>query len=106
VTEALGEIFTPRRCVRSGWRSIQIDDNGIAVTDVGAGSPAEKAGVREGDIVARVNGVTPKSVFILNREIIRSSDKKDVLLQLQRAGAVRSASVKLLPRTRSSTRNS
>ena len=59
--------------------------------------PAEKAGVRPGDIVARVNGVAPKSVFMLNREIIRASDKRDVLLQLQRGGTVRSASVKLLP---------
>jgi serine protease Do len=98
VAEALGEIFTPET-LRALWFGAQFQSttNGIIVTDVGAGSPAEKAGLREGDIVGRVNGVTPKSVFMLNREIIRASDNKEVLLQLQRGGTVRSASVKLLP---------
>jgi serine protease Do len=98
LAEALGEIFTPET-LRSLWFGSQFKSttNGIVVTTVSAGSPADTAGLREGDVVARVNGISPKSVFMLNREIIRAADRKEVFLQLQRGGSVRNAAVKLLP---------
>ncbi len=98
LAEALGEIFTPEtlRSVRFGSQ-FKSTSSGILVTNVAVGSPAEKAGLREGDVVARVNGVTPKSVFMLNREIIRAADQKEVVLQLQRGANVRNAVVKLQP---------
>jgi serine protease Do len=98
VAEALGEIFTPE-AVRELWLGSQFKSttNGIVVTDVTPDSPAEKAGLREGDIVGRVNGLVPKSVFMLNREIIAASDKREVQFQLRRGMSVRSASVRLQP---------
>jgi S1-C subfamily serine protease len=85
--------------LRSLWFGSQFRSttNGILVTAVSPGSPAEAAGLREGDVVTRVNGIAPKSVFMLNREIIRSADRKEVGLQLLRGATVRNAAVKLLP---------
>jgi serine protease Do len=98
LAEALGEIFTPET-LRSLWFGSQFKSttNGIVVTGVSAGSPADTAGLREGDVVARVNGIAPKSVFMLNREIIRAADRREVVLQLQRGVSMRNAAVKLLP---------
>jgi S1-C subfamily serine protease len=98
VSEALSEIFTPET-LRSLWFGSQFKSttNGIVITNVSTGSPADKAGLHDGDIVMRVNGVAPKSVFMLNREILRASDQRDVSFQLQHGGAIRSASVKLMP---------
>ncbi len=98
VSEALGEIFTPET-LRSLWFGSQFKagTNGIFVANVATGSPAEKAGLREGDQVIRVNNLTPKSVFMLNREILNSADRSEVQLQLRRSGVIRTAAVKLQP---------
>src|SRR5688572_17874661 len=53
VAEALGEIFTPET-LRSLWfgSRFRSTTNGIVVAHVTEGSPADKGGLREGDIVA------------------------------------------------------
>ncbi|HTG44180.1 MAG TPA: trypsin-like peptidase domain-containing protein [Verrucomicrobiae bacterium] len=98
VAEALGEIFTPET-LRSLWFGAQFKSttNGLAVVNVVPGSPAETGGLREGDMIARVNGISPKSAFVLNREVMSAGEKKEVSFQLRRGGALRNASVKLVP---------
>jgi serine protease Do len=98
VSESLGEIFTAET-LRSLWFGAQFKatTNGITVGSVQSESPAEKGGLQEGDIVTRVNTIVPKSVFTLQREIITTGDKRDVLFQLRRGSATRSASIRLLP---------
>jgi serine protease Do len=97
ISEALGEIFTPEN-LRSLWLGAQFQSttNGLKVVSVQNGSPAEKGGLREGDVVLRVNSTVPKSVFALNREIITSGDKRDVLFQVRRGSALETTAVKLV----------
>ena len=54
-----------------GWSGIEADDTerGLVVTKVAAGSPAETAGVRSGDVLLGFNGVAYKES---NRERIQA----------------------------------
>jgi len=58
------------------WLGINTDDVGghLVVSRVTAGAPAEKAGVRRGDIIVAVNGETPKSLPDLYRKIWSQGD--------------------------------
>ncbi len=100
ISEALSEIFTPE-ALRSLWLGAQFQSttNGVKVVSVQNESPAEKGGLHEGDIILRVNGIVPKSVFGLNREIIAAGDRRDVSFQLRRGNSAGSASVRLVPET-------
>src|SRR5688572_1577727 len=71
VTEALGEIFTPE-VLRKLWFGAEFKQTtiGVSVAGVEPDSPAEKGGLKAGDIVLQVNSSVPKSVFALNREMI------------------------------------
>jgi serine protease Do len=69
--------------VSRGFRGVQIESlttdsatalglpnaNGALVTDVIAGSPAEKAGIKRGDVVLKINGRTFKDNRELSRKI-------------------------------------
>jgi serine protease Do len=98
VAEALGEIFTPEM-LRGLWFGAQFKSttNGVIVTHVEAESPAEKGGLKQGDVVLRVNSTAPKSVFALNRELISAGENRDVSFQLRRGGSARNAAVRLVP---------
>jgi S1-C subfamily serine protease len=65
-----------RPAVAHPWLGINTDDVGghLVVSRVTAGAPAEKAGVRKGDIIVAVNGETPKSLPDLYRKIWSQGD--------------------------------
>ena len=101
VSEALGEMFTPET-LRSLWfgGEFRRTTNGITVARIVAGSPAEKGGLKEGDIVVRVNSAAPKSVFALNRELIATGESKDVSFQVRRGNGTRNVAVRMLPESK------
>jgi len=65
-----------RPAVAHPWLGISTDDVGghLVVSRVTAGAPAEKAGVRKGDIIVAVNGETPKSLPDFYRKIWSQGD--------------------------------
>jgi S1-C subfamily serine protease len=70
---------------------------GIAVTGVTAGGPAEKAGIRTGDVIRKVNGVEIKGFDDLARTLkdVYSGDK--VKLEVKRGGETKEIEVVLGP---------
>jgi S1-C subfamily serine protease len=98
ISEALAEIFTPEN-VRSLWFGAQFNSttNGISIASIEEGSPAAKGGLREGDIITRVNSTPPKSIFHLNREVMDTGEKKPVRFQVKRGRNIVDAAVDLLP---------
>jgi S1-C subfamily serine protease len=60
-----------RPAVARPWLGINTDDVGghLVVSRVTSGAPAEKAGVRKGDIILAVNGETPKGLPDFYRKI-------------------------------------
>ena len=76
-----------RTAVAHPWLGINTDDVGghLVVSRVTAGAPAEKAGVRKGDIIVAVNGETPKSLPDLYRKIWSQGDAgADIPLEVLR----------------------
>lgn len=69
--------------------------NGVLVQDVTAGGAAEKAGIKKGDVIQKVNGQEVNSVSSLQEEIgkFRPGDKVNV--SLMRKGEAKELSVSL-----------
>ena len=74
---------------------------GALVSAVSEGSPAEKAGVKRGDVITEINGQAVKDSNSLRNQVSRLKPGSTVALTLLRAGQQRQVSVKLaeLPRT-------
>ena len=68
ISEALSEIFTPET-IRSLWFGARFrsETNGFAALSVQHSSPAERGGLRVGDLVLRVDGKVARSLIDLNR---------------------------------------
>ena len=58
------------------------DGEGILVREVNAGSPAEKAGIKAGDIITTLNGDRIRSVGELREKLSAKRDEKDKTVKL------------------------
>jgi serine protease Do len=98
LAEAVSEIFTPEE-VKGLWLGARFKEGaqGVTCATVEPGSPAEKAGLRVGDVVLRANDSAPRTVMELNREILTSGERRDVSLQVQRRNDRRELKVQLVP---------
>lgn len=67
---------------------IQVSDtaNGVRVDDVNAGSPAEKAGIREGDLVVEFDGERVRSAMQLTRLVRETPEGRQVPVAVMRDG--------------------
>ena len=70
-------------------------EHGITVESVNSSSPAEKAGIKTGDLILKADGTTIKSVAELNK--IRDTHKKGdtIILTIYRDGEVTDINIKL-----------
>jgi len=71
---------------------------GVGVTEVVKDSPAEKAGLRKGDVILRFDGESVTSVRKLNRLVMESSPDQSVRLTISRAGSEQEISATLTKR--------
>jgi serine protease Do len=92
-----------------GWLGVAIQDltpdmakalgteagAGVLVSDVTSGSPAEKAGIKRGDVITRVDGQQPKDASQLRRMVAEAGRGKQVALEVLRDGTPRKLQVKL-----------
>jgi serine protease Do len=75
------------------------DEGGVLVREVRAGTPAEKAGVKAGDVIVKVDGKAVRSLAELRDELREKSGEKPVTLAILRKGAEMSVPVLIeLPR--------
>jgi serine protease Do len=74
--EAISEIFTPEE-VKSLWFGARLRalGNEVVVASVEPTSPADKAGLKERDVIRLINGKKPVSLIDLNREIVSAGEK-------------------------------
>ncbi len=63
------------------------DGEGILVRDVRPGTPAEKAGLKAGDVITKVDGKAVKTLRELREQLRQKSDQKSVNLSVLRRGA-------------------
>ena len=97
VGEALSEIFSPEN--KGYWFGARIKSTAsqLSVTSIQPGSPAEKAGLRVGDVVAKIADKAPKNFIEFMVELIKRSDRGDVPLMVSRKGSLQTVSVKVIP---------
>lgn len=62
------------------------EESGVMVSKVEPGSPAEKAGVRVGDILARIDGNPVKSSWDVSAKVRRYDDGQQVPIEVWRNG--------------------
>ncbi len=84
--------------VSRGWMGVSISENErgqVEIHDAESDSPAELAGLKEGDILLKINGrpITSASMFV--SEIRTSKPGQDIKLEVERAGKATDAKVKL-----------
>jgi serine protease Do len=65
-------------------RQLGIARDGVIVTEVQGGSPADEVGIQAQDIIVQVNRIKISSMKDFNREIIKAAGKKSVTLLIKR----------------------
>jgi S1-C subfamily serine protease len=97
VAEALSEIFIPE-VTQSVWFGARIKSgvSPLTVIEVEPESPAAKAGLRKGDVIAQVNGRIPKG-FIQCTKLISASPNHEATLAVHRNGERRDITARMVP---------
>ena len=97
ISSALVEFFAPEimpglwfGATVTGWRVP------LSIASVQGGSPAEKAGLRAGQRIVRVNGEAPRGLAEFNR-LLTANPNRAAALQVQQSGETRNVEVKLVP---------
>ena len=70
-------------------------DDGVLIRSVSAGTPAAKAGLKAGDVITRVDGLTVTTLNELRARLREKRDEKTVSLMVMRQGAPMSVTVTL-----------
>jgi S1-C subfamily serine protease len=98
LSDAVSEIFTPEK-VKGLWFGARLKPGpaGVVAATVEPGSPAEKAGLRVGDIIVRANERPVRTAIDVSRELIETGDKRQIGLQVQRRNEHRTCAVQLVP---------
>ncbi|MCB1063087.1 MAG: Do family serine endopeptidase [Verrucomicrobiae bacterium] len=71
------------------------DKSGVLITDVGAGTPADKAGLKPGDLVVAYDGLVADSMSKLRLDISNTAPGVDVKFKVIRSGKDKEITVKL-----------
>jgi serine protease Do len=98
VRSALTELFTPETVASNPrWFGAHVSGGGsrLVVTSVDTKSPAEKAGLKGGDIIVALDGKKPQN-FMEFSKWMRDSDKSDFAIGIDRGGTLQTINVKLV----------
>jgi membrane-associated protease RseP (regulator of RpoE activity) len=76
------------------------DEAGVMVAKVETGSPAEKAGIRVGDVLTRIDGGAVKSSWDVTGKIRKLDDGQQVPIELWRNGKAQNVTVTIVEKER------
>ena len=97
VNQALAEVLSGESVDRFWFGArLKTATRPLTVQVVQAGSPADKAGVKAGDIIAAVDGNPPSGIIEFNRLLVTAGDTRDVTLTVRRKGASRELRLRLV----------
>jgi serine protease Do len=98
VRTALTELFKPETVASNPrWFGAQVSGAGsrLVITDIDSGSPAEKAGLKRGDIILVLDGKKPQN-FMEFTKWIRDSAKPEFTVAVDRGGQQITEKVRLI----------
>jgi len=98
VSAAISEIYSPEG-LESLWFGARVrpGSSPLQVMSVQVESPAGKAGLRAGDEILQVNGKAPRGFMEFIGELRSLKDKRDVTLNIERAGERKRVDVRMIP---------
>jgi len=98
VSEALSHIFTPEH-IQELWFGARLSAGSLPlkIVEVNPKSPAEKAGLKAGDLIVRINDKAPKNFIDFNSELISSGEDRPISLVVQRGTERTNLSLQLVP---------
>jgi membrane-associated protease RseP (regulator of RpoE activity) len=76
------------------------EDSGVMVSKVEPGSPAEKAGVRVGDILTRIDGVSLQSSWTMMGKVRQLEDGQQVPIEVWRNGKAQNLTATVIEKER------
>ena len=91
--------FFPTEFVASHWFGARVQVASlppVTITSVDAGSPAERAGFRAGDVVLQVNGRAPRGLIDFSDMLVAGAES-EVRFAVQRGAERRSLSARMVP---------
>ena len=108
VNRIVNQLKTSGKVVR-GWLGVYVqeispeiqeslklpDDSGALISDIASDSPAEKAGIKKGDIVLEINDIKIEDVNDLPKIVANLSPGTDISIRIFRNGSVKKIKVKL-----------
>jgi len=97
ISSALADFFQPE-IMHSLWLGTRITTLAppLTIASVQPGSPAEKAGVREGQRIIQVNGKTPRSLVDFSN-LVTTNMNHSATLEVEQNGARRTITAQLVP---------
>jgi serine protease Do len=97
VSAALSEMFTPESSGKALWfgARVRVGQPPLTIMSVQPLSPAGKAGLKPGDHILQVNGVTPKGFIDFNEMLVNNS-KPDISVVVENEEGRHEAEVRLV----------
>jgi serine protease Do len=96
IGETLSEIFTPEN--KGFWFGARIksDQGRLSVMKIETGSPAEKAGLKTGDLILKIADKPPKNFIEFMVELIKASENRDVTLTVSQRGEQKNVPIRIV----------
>jgi serine protease Do len=97
VNQALAEVLSGESVGRFWFGArLKAATRPLTIQAVQPGSPAEKAGLKAGDVIAAVQGDPPSGIIEFNRALVKAGDAREIPLTVRRAGALKELRLRLI----------
>ena len=97
VNQALAEVLSGESVGRFWFGArLKAATRPLTIQAVQPGSPAEKAGLKAGDVIAAIQGDPPSGIIEFNRALVKAGDSKDIPLSVRRGGSLKELRLRLV----------
>ena len=97
VNQALAEVLSGESVGRFWFGArLKAATRPLTIQAVQPGSPAEKAGLKVGDVIAAIQGDPPSGIIEFNRALVKAGDSKDIPLSVRRSGTLKELRLRLI----------
>ncbi len=97
VNQALAEVLSGETVDRFWFGArLKTATRPLTIQVVQPGSPADKSGVREGDLIVAVDSNPPSGIIEFNRALVKAGDSREIALTIRRGGVLKELRLRLV----------